>query len=229
MSETAAIDRLLEFPAEAAVCPRDPIVRKAIYEAHGGLDFWLRSPLEFQTMTLDHVVPTWMGGLDNAFNLVPTAPGTNRRKGDKYDAIGTPAALAIIRIYYGRDVLERLRCAGYRKADELARKDRLHWSRAVGPLQLAGLRISRRPIRSPIERYLEDNRVWFAEAFRDGRLWHWSEVGKCLGEHGVTIGPRLWTTRPPDELCDTRDGERVALAWTKIVSQAREAGGVAHV
>lgn len=111
--DTCATEIPFNFPEDAHVFLRDPIVRalvrETIYEAHKGVCFWTRSPLSKDGFAIDHVLPISRGGPDNLFNLVPTSKQVNSIRGNALETEAVIACLSIIRMIYGPRALLLLR------------------------------------------------------------------------------------------------------------------------
>lgn len=101
----AAVLAAFAFPAEAAAPTSDPAMRRALLEAHGGLDYYTRQPLAPGDMVVDHVVPRSLGGPDNVFNYVPTTQPVNGAKGGKFDPLAATAVLSVLRTHYAPKAL----------------------------------------------------------------------------------------------------------------------------
>jgi len=63
----------------------DQDLKEAIYHVHQGNDFYTNRVIaNFNSMHIDHIVPSSRGGLDCIANYAPVINMTNRRKNDRY-------------------------------------------------------------------------------------------------------------------------------------------------
>lgn len=76
----------VNFPVEGRFFIFEPALRKALYEAYEGKDFYTGKPIEFEQMSIDHVIPRSLGGPDHVANYVPTTGATNSAKGSNFYA-----------------------------------------------------------------------------------------------------------------------------------------------
>lgn len=74
----------IKFPEEGEFYIFERILRIALYEAYEGRDFYTGQPLQFDLMSIDHVLPKSLGGPNNVFNYVPTTGMINSKKGSKF-------------------------------------------------------------------------------------------------------------------------------------------------
>jgi hypothetical protein len=107
---TTAIEQF-DFPEEANFFIFERVMRIAIHEAHGGVDYYTREPLPFDEMTLDHIIPRSKNGPDNVFNFVPTSGQENNKKGNSFTAKDLET-LEEVRTIYGLKTMELLRHYG---------------------------------------------------------------------------------------------------------------------
>ncbi len=96
------------FPSEGNFPLNDVQMRKALYEAFSGRDFYRNEPIPFENMVIDHIVPRALGGPDNIFNYVPTIARLNGKKSASFDQMSATAILAIVRTVYAPRVLEMI-------------------------------------------------------------------------------------------------------------------------
>lgn len=124
---SSAVERAhteFEFPEEGLFFTSEKILRIAIHEAFGGRDYYTGEPLDYDQMTIDHVLPKakarvrknssgesdnlWV---NNIWNYVPTAGPINVAKGHSFDESHLKV-LQEIRDIYAPRVLAYLRLFG---------------------------------------------------------------------------------------------------------------------
>ena len=90
------------FPQTANISPKfNSRVRRIIYDVFEGKDYYSGLPIRYHEMTIDHVIPLSLGGLDNAFNFVPTVRKINQEKGNSFILSRDIEALIELRDNYG--------------------------------------------------------------------------------------------------------------------------------
>lgn len=70
----------VDFPDEGHFYTFERILRIALYDAYGGRDFYTGERLDFDLMSIDHILPRSLGGPDNIWNFVPTTGITTLEK-----------------------------------------------------------------------------------------------------------------------------------------------------
>lgn len=75
----------IKFPEEGEFYIFERILRIALYEAYEGRDFYTGQPLQFDLMSIDHILPKSLGGPNNVYNYVPTTGEINSKKGSKFN------------------------------------------------------------------------------------------------------------------------------------------------
>lgn len=125
-----------KFPAIGRFFIFERLLRIAIHEAFEGLDFYTGLPLDFDYMSIDHILPKKLGGpdSDNFFNYVPTTGQINYAKGHSFEhsdienlkqvqEIYAPRVLALLKLYgafenrdedYAKAVIASTRRSTYR-------------------------------------------------------------------------------------------------------------------
>lgn len=97
-----------EFPEEYNRKTTNRDLRLALYNAFGGRDFFSGQKLDYQEMSIDHVIPRSKGGANNIYNYVPTTQRLNGAKADLFDEIASLGVLSIIRTVYAEKVIREL-------------------------------------------------------------------------------------------------------------------------
>lgn len=75
---------MLEWPVDLRAATSDPALRRALYDAHSGLDGYSGQPINVTEMHVDHIIPRHLGGPDHVWNYLPTSELTNARKSGKF-------------------------------------------------------------------------------------------------------------------------------------------------
>ncbi|MCO5113181.1 MAG: HNH endonuclease [Bdellovibrionaceae bacterium] len=110
-AQSQAITQVLEsfeFPAEYELRTGNRDLRLAVYNAFGGRDFYTGQPINYQEMTIDHIIPKSKGGPNNLYNYVPTSQLINGTKGNLFDEVSAIAVLSIVRTVYAEKVIREL-------------------------------------------------------------------------------------------------------------------------
>ena len=100
-----------EFPEDAEFFIFERTLRIALHEAFEGKDFYTGLPLDYDQMSIDHVLPKALNGPNNVMNYVPTTGAINSKKGQKFGHEDLKS-LEAIRDIYGPRVLALLRHYG---------------------------------------------------------------------------------------------------------------------
>ncbi|MGH1467358.1 MAG: HNH endonuclease [Bdellovibrionales bacterium] len=103
---------MFEFPENAEFRTVEPVLKRAVYEAFGGKDYYTGESISIREMTIDHVVPKSKGGPNNIFNYVPTVESVNQEKGASFVWARERKTLSEIRDVYGPKVMELLKEQG---------------------------------------------------------------------------------------------------------------------
>jgi hypothetical protein len=220
--ELIGIAELLDFPREGEVRLGDEEVRRAIYQAHKGTDFWSRAPLAYDRMHLDHVVPRSRLGSDNVFNLVPTCQPLNGAKSDRYDQTAIVPVLSILRLYFGPKILAKLRLGRWWRVDPRVLLGRMEEPRPEALSRFLGT--SRKGNWTVLDWFVECRRMEIANHF-----WGkdtdpgWSDLARQVCEYA----DRLQDDQdlPDDFRLACRylrpDQWELPWAWRRVVSRDR--------
>lgn len=132
--------RDFNFPPEASISPKfNSRVRRIIYDVFEGKDFYTGKPIEYYQMTIDHIIPLSLGGLDNAFNFVPTVRKVNEAKGNSFILDRDIQALIEVRDVYGPRLVEALEREGLFQAyamrpNQRGRRSQTNSRRQLSPM-----------------------------------------------------------------------------------------------
>lgn len=111
LSALALAQMNFAFPEGAHFFTFEHLLRYSIHEAFEGIDFYTGKPLNFENMSIDHIIPRASGGQDNVFNYVPTNAITNSLKGHKF-TFEDLETLKVVRDIYGPRVMALLKAYG---------------------------------------------------------------------------------------------------------------------
>ncbi len=103
---------MFDFPSNAGFLTRESVMRRAIYEAFDGRDYYTGKKMKFHEMTIDHIIPKSKGGPNNIFNYVPTVAAVNEDKGSSFVWSRESRALSDVRDVYGPKVMAILEAQG---------------------------------------------------------------------------------------------------------------------